>query len=547
VLAAPWQATLDEGIPLGEVTFAVVDLETTGGSPVDDRITEIGGVKLRGGERVGSFATLVDPSTPIPAAIAHLTGIDDRLVCGEPTIEQILPSLVEFLRGTVFVAHHASFDHAFLNAALARAGYDPIPGPPICTARLARRFVWPDVPNVRLPTLATYFRARVRPNHRALPDAEATAEVLDGLLGVAARLGVASLGDLREALRARGRPHYGKISIAEGLPNAPGVYLFLGRDGRVLYVGKSNDLRTRVKRYFYGDERKQVDALLGEVHRVRGLPCPGGELEALVVEARLIRRHEPAYNRRGRTWRRGAYLKVDPREAFPRVKVVRRAVADDGCRYLGPFANAAAARAAKEALEDAFPIRRCTRAMGARTRFSPCALADLGRCVAPCDGRIDPERYGELVRELLSSLSAPGGLLGALGDRIARLADDQRFEEAALARDRLRALAEALARDRPNRWLLAATFSVRDGEGHVHRIARGSLEVSADEAPAGPISSPPERERADELAVVRSWLARTPLTLTASDRPLAEPVEGGAELRRWLERTRVSREDRRAG
>ena len=547
MLAAPWQATLDEGVPLRDVTFAIVDLETTGGSPVEHRITEVGGVKLLGGERLGSFATLVDPSVPIPPAIAHLTGIDDRLVRGEPAIEQVLPSLVEFLRGTVFVAHHATFDFGFLNAALERAGYDAIPGPPICTARLARRFVWPDVPNVRLGTLATYFRTRIRPSHRALPDAEATAEVLDGLLGIAERLGVTTLGELREAIRARGRPHYGKIAIADGLPHAPGVYLFLGRDGRVLYVGKSRDLRTRVKRYFYGDERKKVDALLGEVHRVRGLPCPGGELEALVLEARLIRRLEPAYNRRGRTWRRGAYLKVDPREAFPRVKVVHRAGTGDGCRYLGPFPNAAAARAAKEALEDAFPVRRCTRSMGARTRFSPCALADLGRCATPCDGRIDPERYGELVRELLSSLSAPGGLLAALGDRIAYLASEERFEEAALARDRLRALAEALARDRPNRWLLAATFSVRDGEGHDLRIARGSLEVSADEAPAGPISVPPERERADELAAVRSWLARTPVRLTASDRPLSEPVDGGAELRRWLDRIRATREGARAG
>jgi DNA polymerase-3 subunit epsilon len=122
--------------------------------------------------------------------------------------------------------------------------------------------VWPDVPNVRLQTLAQYFRTTVRPSHRALPDAEACAEVLHGLLELGGRLGILTLGDLHAAVRARGRPNYGKIRLADALPHSTGVYLFRGRDGRVLYVGKSNDLRARVKSYFYGDPRKKVEDLL---------------------------------------------------------------------------------------------------------------------------------------------------------------------------------------------------------------------------------------------------------------------------------------------
>ena len=121
----------------------------------------------------------------------------------------------------------------------------------------------------------------------------ACAEVLDGLIDLGGRLGILTLGDLREAVRARGRPHFGKIRLADALPHAPGVYLFVGRDDRVLYVGKARDLRSRVKSYFYGDGRKKVEDLLGEVCRVEGEETPGGELEALVLEARLIRRHEP--------------------------------------------------------------------------------------------------------------------------------------------------------------------------------------------------------------------------------------------------------------
>jgi DNA polymerase III subunit epsilon len=540
LLTEPLQTTLDEGVPLHEVPFCVVDLETTGGSPRDCRITEVGAVRYLGGERVGVFQALVNPGEPIPPFIAQLTGISDALVSPEPPIEAVLPAFVEFARGAVFVAHNARFDFTFLNENLRRLDYPLLPGPPVCTAKLARRVVWPDVPNVRLRTLAQYFRTRATPIHRALDDAEACAEVLHGLLELGGRLGILTLGDLREACRARGRPNFGKIQLADHLPHAPGVYVFRGRDGATLYVGKSKDLRARVKSYFYGDARKQIQDMLGEVRSVDGLVCRG-ELEALVLEARLIGRHEPKYNRRGKTWRRGAYLKLDPTEAFPRLKVVRAARPGDGCTYLGPFGGSGAARLAKEALEDVVPLRRCTPAMRAHTRFAPCALADMGRCPAPCDGRIDPERYGELVRHLVSSLTtSPGGLLEALERRMAHLAEQERYEEAASVRDRLRTLAAALWRARQDTWLVhAGRLDVTYADA-VLRFDRGALRrfgvlPSPD---AAPLSLPCPRERADELSAVRSWLARHPTRVQACDgSPPAEPVNGGATIARILAAT----------
>jgi DNA polymerase-3 subunit epsilon len=540
VLADALQTTLEDAVPLPEVEFVVVDLETTGGSPVDCRITEIGAVKLRGGERTGVFETLVNPGVPIPRQITHLTGIDDLLVAGAPPIEWVLPSFSEFARGCVFVAHNARFDFTFLNVALERLDYDALPPPPVCTARLARRVVWPDVPNVRLHTLAQYFRTAVRPSHRALPDAEACSEVLHGLLELGGRLGIVTLGDLHGAVRARGRPNFGKIRLADHLPNAPGVYLFRGRDGRVLYVGKSVDLRSRVKSYFYGDGRKKVDDLLAETASVDGVAC-GSELESLILEARLIREHEPRYNRRGKTWRRYAYLRIDDAEAYPRIKVVRET--KGGGAFLGPFPSSHLARLAKEALEDVFPIRRCTTPMRASTRFAPCALAEMHRCLAPCDGRVGPERYEELVRSLVSSLSTPGGLLGTLEARMRDLAEQERFEEAALARDRLRALAEALARSRIDGWLLRTDDLVlRDAEGHRFRLRRGGLIRDAGD---GPLGAPCPRERADELSALRAWVARNEVRVESTAEPIAEPVSGGAELHRLLGALRAR--DRTAG
>ena len=282
------QTSLEEGVALSDVTFCVVDLETTGGSPVTSSITEVGAVKYRGGERLGTFNTLVNPRQPIPPFITHLTGIDDLGVATAPPIEEIVPALAEFLSGSVFVAHNARFDFGFVNAALTALDYEPVPNPPVCTARLARRVVWPDVPNVRLDTLAQYFHCAVRPTHRALPDAEACAEVLHGLLDLGGRLGIMTLGDLHQAVRARGRPHFAKIRLTDHLPRSPGVYLFRSKRGDVLYVGKAKDLRSRVKAYFYGDGRKKVEDLLSELATVEGIECDT-ELEALVMEARLIR------------------------------------------------------------------------------------------------------------------------------------------------------------------------------------------------------------------------------------------------------------------
>jgi len=521
------QPELERGVPLHEVTFCVVDLETTGGSPTQCAITEVGAVKYRGGERLGVFQALVNPGLPIPRFITHLTGIDDREVRDEPPIEWVLPGLIEFLRGATFVAHNARFDFGFLNANLVRLDYQPLPPPAVCTAKLARRVVWPDVPNVRLDTLAQYFRTGVRPTHRALPDAEACAEVFHGLLELGGRLGIHTIGDLHEAVRGRGRPHFAKIRLADSLPRSSGVYLFRGRDGRVLYVGKSKDVRGRVKSYFYGDARKKVEEMLRETARVDGIEC-SSELEALVLEARLIRDHEPKYNRHGKTWRRYAYLKIDPTEAFPRIKVVREPKGVG--TFLGPFASASAARLAKESLEEAFPIRRCTASMRATTRFAPCALAEMGRCVAPCDGRIEPERYDELVRSLLSSLLTPAGLLEALEARMMQLAREERFEEAALARDRLRALADGLVRARTDAWLLGAGRMVlRDGTGRMLRFTGGALVRGPNDRP---MATPPPRILADELAAVRSWLRRNPTRIEDVDHAPAELVDGGAALRR---------------
>jgi len=542
VLAEPVQTVIGDAVPLQDVSFVVVDLETTGGSPIDDAITEIGAVRFQGIERLGSFQSLVDPRRPIPRSITHLTGISDRLVAGSPTLEEILPTFLEFARGCVIVAHNATFDVGFLNASLLRLDYPVLPAPAVCTAKLARRLVWPDVPNVRLRTLAGYFRTRTQPTHRALEDAEATGEVFQGLLDVGQHLGIHTLGELYHACSARGRPNFAKIALAEELPRAPGVYVFRDRNEQILYVGKAKDLRARVKSYFYGDERKKVQDLVASVARIEAVPADG-ELHALVLEIRLIVSHLPRFNAQGKRWRRFAYLKLDPSEAWPRWKIARSVDPTDGACYLGPFGSSGRATLAKEALEEAFPVRRCTRSMGRRTRFAPCVLADMGRCLAPCDGRTTDERYATLVDEIRRSVAEPGDLLRVLEARMVALAEQERFEEAGLARDRLRALAEVLSRTRVDGWLTAGRLVLADASGRELVFERGALlGASLDAGPGAgePIGSPAPRDRADELSVVRAWLRRHPTRVLDCDAAPSEPVDGGSEIARLLQRIRAA-------
>ncbi len=196
-----WQSTLQElGRPLKETTFVVLDLETTGGAPhLGAGITEIGAVKVRGGVTLGEFKTFIDPGHPVPAYITELTGITDEMVFQSPTIDQIFPSLLEFLGSadsTVLVAQNAPFDLSFLTFAARAHGYQWPRYQVLDTAIIARKVLSRDeVPNCKLGTLAEFFGTSTTPNHRALDDARATVDVFHGLLE---RLGTHEIYTLEE-------------------------------------------------------------------------------------------------------------------------------------------------------------------------------------------------------------------------------------------------------------------------------------------------------------------------------------------------------------
>lgn len=529
------QTSLDDlGTPLSEVTFVIVDLETTGGSPADAGITEIGAVAVRGGQVLGEFATLVNPGVPIPPFVAALTGITDAAVASAPRLSGVLPSFLEFLGDGVLVAHNAPYDVGFLKGGCARLS---LPWPRvrvIDTARLARVALHRgEVRNCKLGTLAAYFRATVTPTHRALDDARATVDVLHGLLERVSGFGVVTVEDLQEFTSRVTPTQRAKRHLADGLPSAPGVYVFEDAQGASLYVGTSRNIRTRVRSYFTASEqRRRMAEMVGIATRVTPIVC-ATPLEARVRELRLIAERQPRYNRRSRRPDRQSWVKLTV-EPAPRLSIVRT-VADDepaGARYLGPFTARASAEAAIEALLLAHPVRTCTpRLPRTPTTSTPgCSLAELGRCLAPCTSGHDAAGYASRVDGLRAAMSGDlRAVIAAVRERMSRLADDQRFEEAAQWRERLDAVCRASHRTHrmamlAREPLLVAAEPTDDLGWDIHVIRHGRL-AAAGHAAAG--SDP--RARVDALVAQADHVDPAPPPAPAG------LTEEAIEILRWLE------------
>lgn len=550
---------VDPALPLHATTFVVVDLETTGGTPDGGGITEIGAVKVRGGEELGVLATLVNPGQPIPPFITVLTGISQAMLLPAPPIEQVLPSFLEFISDTVLVAHNAPYDVGFLKAACAKHGYR-WPNPRVLdTAALARRVLNRDeVPNRKLGTLAAFFSAVRQPTHRALDDAQATVDVLHGLI---ARLGghrVHTVGDAIEFTRAVTPTQRRKRHLAEGLPRIPGVYIFRATDDRPLYVGTSGDIATRVRSYFTaGEKRARISEMLAAAERVEAIEC-AHPLEAEVRELRLIAAHAPPYNRRSKFPDRVLWLRLTD-GPYPRLSVVRGLAPSDEA-YLGPFSSRRAAELAAAGFHDAVPLRQCTLRLSLRTTTPACALAELGRCPAPCEHRITPAEYDRRAAAPFRTAIAsdPRVVVDALLARIDTLAGDHRYEEAAVVRSRLTAVLRATVRmqrlvgltriaeltaARPagdGGWELALVrYGRLAGAGvsppGVHpRPALAAIRATAETVPAG--HGPIPRASAEESERILSWLERSETRLVEISSGWSSPVSGAARFRDLLSR-----------
>ncbi|MBM3722510.1 MAG: DEDD exonuclease domain-containing protein [Actinobacteria bacterium] len=453
-LEAGWQPSFDDlGRNLIDTTFVVLDLETTGGSPRDCAITEIGAVKVRGGEVIGEFQTLINPGGPIPPFITVLTGITDAMVISAPPIGEALFSLIEFLGSceeTVLVAHNAPFDIGFLKSAAEKLQTSWPRYQVIDTARITRYVVTRDeVRDFKLSTLASFFGANTNPEHRALADARATVDVLHGVIERLGSFGVTTLEDLKGFTNRVTDAQRRKRHFAEGLPSTPGVYLFKDSTGEPLYIGTTRNLKNRVRTYFTAAEtRKRIHDMIALADRVEIIQTPT-IIEAEIRELRLIAEKRPRFNRRSRFQEKAIWIKLSD-EPYPRLTQVRGASSlRDEHGWSGPFNGRDEAERAIEALHEVFPIRQCKPriTLTSMKHASPCALLDLGKCGAPCVGLQSLDSYLSIASDLkFAMLIDSREMLTKLRERMHTLSIQERFEEAAEVRNRLGAYIRGTAR-----------------------------------------------------------------------------------------------------
>jgi DNA polymerase III epsilon subunit family exonuclease len=461
---------------LEQATFVVFDLETTGLRPGEARPCEIGAVRVRGLELEERFQTLANPGARLKPAVAALTGLRDEQLRRAPPVGAAVRRFLGFAGDSVLVAHNARFDLAFLDNETMRLTGRRVAATVVDTVALSRRLLGRRPAN--LAALAYHFVTDAKPCHRALPDAEATAEILLRLIGLAQERGARTVADLVDLSATRPRRIHGKRSLAFGAPQRPGVYLFRDVHDQVLYVGKARDLRARLRSYFRSDrQRPAVEGALGALHRIEWRVL-GSELEAALEELRLIRELRPPANARSARPDRYVYL------ARRGGSVVCSAAPGP----LGPIKSRRKAQLAARALQG-----------------------------------VDWETLDDAIPKLRAKLR--------------RLARDLRFEDAARLRDRIEALEDVsreIARLDRLRALAVCVVAPGDQEGTRRGffVAKGrvvcvrpfhgtsGLEWRAGltaVARAEPVLS---AEAADELIAIASFLRRPPPELEVV--PLSE-------------------------
>lgn len=554
----PRQFTLDDlGTPLVDVTFVIVDLETTGGSAADCGITEIGAVKVRGGQVLGEFQTLVNPGHLIPPFIASLTGITNAMVASAPPVAGAMHAFLEFAADSVLVAHNAPFDVGFLRAACAAHSITWPRFTVVDTAKLARQLLHKDeVRNHKLSTLAVWVRSTTEPNHRALSDARATTDVLHGLIDRLGSNGVTSLEDLTTFSSRITAAQSRKRGLAEGLPNSPGVYVFEDAKGEPLYVGTSKHIRQRVRNYFTASEnRKRMSDMITLAERVRPIVC-ATPLEAQVRELRLIVEAQPRYNRRSRKADSVNWVVLSD-EPYPRFVVTKKLTPTTAMSSIGPFRNRGAADFVIEGLIQAINLRTCIAKIAARPRTpsSPCVLLDMNRCLAPCLGpQVDVrDDYAQRVETARRVMRGDLQIVhSSIESRMSMLAEQERYEEAATWRDRLTSVLRSVDRsarlamlaDEPE---LVAAVQDQTGAWDIHVIRHGRLAgavvcppgldprpavdaaiAAAEDVPHSGLTGIPAA-LIEETELILRWLESDGVRLVRSTRGLAQPWVPGIE------------------
>lgn len=376
---------------------ACVDLETTGGHAARDRIIEAGIVLLEAGEVVEEYSTLVNPGLRIPYAIQQFTGITDAMVADAPPFGKVADEIESRLAGRLFVAHNARFDYGFLRNEFRRIERR-FRAPVLCTVRLSRALT-PDERGHNLDAVMQRHGIACNARHRALGDAKVLAEFLQI---ARKRWPAEELAFIVKKLTGTSRlPPQLDPTLADELPEGPGVYLFYGEDDALLYIGKAKNLSNRVPAQFADPHAKLERELARLVRRIEWIET-AGDFGALVTEARLIKARKPAFNRklRGSSELWAIALRED--SAMPLARIAMLDALDNPGASYGMFRRRADAERALEGLLREHQL--CAKWLGLEQAEASCIGFQLGRCRGVCIGKELPALHAVRARLALSGL-----------------------------------------------------------------------------------------------------------------------------------------------
>jgi len=550
--------------PLAPAEFVALDTETNGYGGDLCEMTEVGAVLVGGGELHETFDSLVQVERPLSRGIQRFTGITQGMVDGAPPPDEVLAELADLLEGRVLIAHNARFDLGVLRQAFERAGLDWPAPPTLCTVQLARRFA-PLARKRALAPLAGSLGIEVDEVHRALPDALTCARVFCALFPKLCANAV-TVGDAIDLLRSRrraglgartapmpsgcgedartGRPKPGEAIPRDQrpdlstLPDDPGVYVFRDERGRPLYVGKSVSLRSRARAHFC------APAGWTERAEIVDYRPTNSELGALVLENRLIKQWKPTGNVKLKRTDRYCYLRCRLDIPYPVLEVANEPAPGHAVN-VGPLGSRALAGELADQLTSLYRLRHCARKL--KVREHPSAYGQMGRCVSPCLGDLDPNAYRRQLDAALAHFDAPGAgerLIEVIDERMREAAEAERFERAAALlrrRDRLAWVLERLdgmlrATHTAPRLVLAQhpvkerfdAFWIVQGRLVDWGTLPGASElVERTEAALSrrPGRAPIPADEIDEIRIVAGWIAEhEPPTLTLDPEPSPEAL-----------------------
>ena len=412
--------------------FSVIDVETTGLSARTNRIIEIGIVKVKNLKVTNRYETLINPGTYIPYYITQLTGISEEDVSDAPFFEDIADEIKQFIGDSVLSGHNLSFDHSFVSSEFLHSGIEPLYNEQVCTLKIARR-IFPELKSKSLSSVTRFLNLKNPSSHRALADAEVTARILIKMIK---RLKKDSkIKTVEDLIRFQRKSTFGKqVHIKESLkedisllPNAPGIYYFVNKFGKIIYVGKAKSLRHRIRSYFSPTAPRKAKRIITQAKRLK-IEITNSELTALLTEAETIKKLNPKHNSQLKRYGHKYFLKVTQTHRHPKVEISNH-FDFDGNDYFGLFISKQKAEVVLGIIDKTFALRECSDKE--LSKGKKCFLADIERCTAPCVFKAATDYNDELMRVYEFLYGKNQTALNRLLNKMKDYSNREKYEKAA--------------------------------------------------------------------------------------------------------------------